>query len=77
MCKSVEKSHPGSNEKISPYPIGKLKGPPSFIIFVDDYKKFLESQFSFDLICSLIGCIPQDEDDNPLPLVGSWAHFNN
>ena len=78
ICKSVEKSHSGSNEEISPYSIGKLKGPSSFTIFVTDCSKnFLESQFSFDLICSFIGGIPQDKDVNQLPLVGSWAHFNN
>ena len=51
MSKSVEKSHPGSNEEISPYSIGKLKGPPSFTDFVNDLSKdILESLFSFDLI---------------------------
>ena len=41
VCKSVAKSHPGSNEEISPQSIGKLKGPPSFINFVDDESKNL------------------------------------
>ena len=42
MCKSVEQSHPGSNEEISPYSTGKLKGPPSsFTNFVDDESKYL------------------------------------
>ena len=36
MCKSVERSHPGLNEEISPYSIGKLKGPPLFTDFADD-----------------------------------------
>ena len=36
MRKSVEKFHRGLNEEISPYSIGKLKGPPSFTDFVDD-----------------------------------------
>ena len=36
MCKSVEKSHPGSNEKIPPLSIGKLKDPLSFTDFVDN-----------------------------------------
>ena len=42
MCKSVKQSHPGSNEEISPYFTGKLKGPPSsFTDFVDDESKYL------------------------------------
>ena len=42
MCKSVEQSHPGSSEEISPYSIGKLKGPPSsFTNFADDESKYL------------------------------------
>ena len=36
MCKSVKKPYPGLNEAISPYYIGKLKGPPSFTDFVED-----------------------------------------
>ena len=74
MCKSVEQSHPGANEEISPYSIGKLKGfPPSFTDFVDDESKdLLESQFSLDLTWSIIGGMPQDKDGNPLPLLGSW-----
>ena len=36
MRKSDEKFHPGSNEEISPYSIGKLKDPPTFTDFVDD-----------------------------------------
>ena len=41
ICKSVEKSHPGLNEEKSRLSIGKLKGPPSFIYFVDDKSKYL------------------------------------
>ena len=41
MCKSVEKSQPGSNEVISPQSIEKLKGPSSFTDFVDDESKDL------------------------------------
>ena len=67
MCKLVEMSHPGLNEEISPYFFRKLKDPPSFTDFVDDYSKdFLEY---LDLIWSLIGDIPQEEDGNSLPLV--------
>ena len=40
VCKSVEKSHPGSNEEISPHFIGKLKGPRSFTDFVDNKSKY-------------------------------------
>ena len=40
VCKSVEKSHPGSNEEISPQSIGKLKGPWSFTDFVDIKSKY-------------------------------------
>ena len=42
MCKSVEKSHPGLNEDISPHSIGKLKGQPSFNDFVDEEVKLLK-----------------------------------
>ena len=78
MCKSVEQSHPGWNEDISPYSIGKLKGPSLFTDFIGDESKYLlESWFSLDLIWSIIGGIPQDRDGNPLPLIGSWTHFNN
>ena len=36
MCKSVETAHPSLSEEISPYSIGKWKGPPSFTEFADD-----------------------------------------
>ena len=36
VCKSVKKSYPGFHEEISPYYIGKLKGPPSFTDFLQD-----------------------------------------
>ena len=77
MCKSVKKHYPGLNEAISPYYIGKLKGPPSFTDFVEDWsKEFLESRLFLDLICSLFFGVSQDKDGNPLTLVGSWTHFN-
>ena len=41
MCKSVEKSNPGSNEEIFPRSTEKLKGPPSFTDFVDDESEYL------------------------------------
>ena len=77
ICKFVEQSHPGSNEEISPYSIAKLKSPPSFTDFIgDESKDLLESQFSLNLIWLIIVGIPQGRDRNPLPLVGSWTHFN-
>ena len=39
--KSTSKSHPGSNEEISPHSTRKLKGLPSFTNFVDDESKCL------------------------------------
>ena len=39
MCKFVKKSQTGLNEGLSPYSIGKLKGPPSFTNF--DESKYL------------------------------------
>ena len=78
MCKSVEQSRSGSNEEISSYSIGKLKGsPPSFTYFIDDESKnLLESRLSLGLIWSIVGGILQDKYGKPLPLVGSWTHFN-
>ena len=41
MYKSVEKSHPWSNEEMSLHSIGELKGSPSFTDFVDYESKYL------------------------------------
>ena len=58
ICKSVEQSHPTSNEEISPYSNGNLKGPLLFTDFVDDESK----DVSLALIWLIIGSIPQDKD---------------
>ena len=52
MCKSDEKSYPGSSQEISPPSAGKLKGPLSLTDIVEDESKSLARYLLIDVCLS-------------------------
>ena len=52
MCKSDEKSYPGSSQEISPPSVGKLKGPLSLTDIVEDESKLLARYLLIDVCLS-------------------------
>ena len=58
------------------YKIGKLEPPSLFTNYHDDTSRnILDESFAKDIIWALANGIPENLDEDPLPLLGSWTLF--
>ena len=73
---SIERFHPGTTEEIPSYYIGKLSvGPKLFPGYIDDTSdSLLQKRLSMDIIWSIICGIPNDIENEELPMIGSWTN---